>query len=326
MPSFFKKDIFLWICVIAIIVVAFPDFSLASGITNVNNPQGGGLGRTTFGQLICNVRNSGNTYPNFLSALAYVIGAFLILRGALALKKNSDAPSQTSPVVGITLLITGALLLALPSFAGVIIETVFGVASAGGGGSGCNPGATGGAVGLDTMMKNFVDNIHNPIFSLVAVLGYIIGATYIFIGLMRMSKIGTDPRASNPKDIIVYLVIGSVLMSIASVLTIILNSVFGFGTLSNMSNFSGISWSGIVGSGANTAAADNTIKAILAFVQIVGVIAFLRGWLIIKRAAEGGGQATIPQGVTHIIGGAMAINIDIMLKIFDKTFGTGLLK
>ena len=277
----------------------------------------------TFGQIICNAKDPGSFYTKLLSAIGYVIGVFLVLRGVLLLKKNSDTGGQTSSVVGIAHLLAGGALFALPSFTLVIQETLFSGLS--GSAGGCSPGGVAsGAQGLDVMMQNFVKNIHNPIFSLIAVLGYVIGATFIFTGLLRMAKAGTDPRAANPKDIIVLFVIGSVLLSISSALPIMLSTLFGSPGVSSMTSFQGIDWSGIVGSGANTAAADNTIKAILAFVQIVGGIAFLRGWLLVKKATEGG-QATIAQAATHIIGGAMAINIDVMLKIIDTTFGTGLI-
>jgi hypothetical protein len=55
------------------------------------------------------------------------------------------------------------------------------------------------------------------------------------------------------------------------------------------------------------------------------MIAFVRGWLIIKNAVEGAGQATVAQGFTHIVGGVLAINIYSFLEIMDQTFGTNFL-
>lgn len=280
----------------------------------------------TFGAIICNAgKNAGVSYPNFLAAIAYVVGAFLVFRGVLLLKKATDSGGQQSPAAGIMYLIGGALSLSLPAVTGVLQDTFFSVQA--GGGTTCAPGAAGGdgSKGLDIMAQNFVKNIYGPIFDLLALLGYIVGVTFIFTGILRMSKSGAGAQGSDPKSILVLLVMGSVLMSVSSMLPTIGATLFGgTGKVNSMSSFSGIDWSGIVGSGADTKAADATIQALLAFIQIVGGIAFLRGWLLIKKASEGG-QATIPQGATHIIGGAMAINIDVMLDVFDNTFGTNLI-
>jgi hypothetical protein len=55
------------------------------------------------------------------------------------------------------------------------------------------------------------------------------------------------------------------------------------------------------------------------------MIAFVRGWLILKRASEGSGQATMAQGFTHLFGGVLAMNIFGFLEIMDSTFGTNFL-
>ncbi|MFA6279430.1 MAG: hypothetical protein WC612_01375 [Bdellovibrionales bacterium] len=278
----------------------------------------------TLGALLCNAKTAGTSYPYILNATAYIAGAFAAVRAFLLFKKHAENPSQSQIVSGIAHAVGAGFLLSLPTFAGVIQRSVMGSVS-GSWESGCAGGAVGAASSLDVMMQNLVKNIHGPMFKLIAMISVIVGLTFIVRGLLAGVKTGTDPRASSPKTIIVNLVIGAVLISIGSVLPDILKTLFGTGDVSNMSSFSGIAWSKFVGSGVDTTAADNTVKAILAFIQIIGGIAFLRGWLIVKSAVEGGGQATIPQGVTHIVGGAMAVNIDVMLKIIDKTFGTGII-
>jgi hypothetical protein len=70
---------------------------------------------------------------------------------------------------------------------------------------------------------------------------------------------------------------------------------------------------------------SNAIEAALTFFQLIGMIAFVRGWMIMKSASEGTGNATMAQGITHIIGGVCALNIFQFLHVFDYTFGTNLL-
>jgi len=301
----------IWIFTLStLLVLLWPDFAEASTVAS------------TLGGLFCNVKLTANGYVRIIGAVSFVSGAFIIVRGVLLLKKHGENPNDSQVVKAIAHLFGGGLLLSLPTVVAIMQMTIFGGAPKSGTFT-CSgtPGAS-GAASLDVMMQNFVKDVHGPIFVLLSVLSMIIGITMIFKALLRGAKTGADPRASNPKDIVTHLVLGAVLVSIGTVLPDVLKTIFGVGTVSQMSSFPAIGWSKLVGA-ADTKAADNTIKAIMAFVQIIGGISFLRGWLIIKTAIEGGGQATVPQGATHIIGGAMAINIDKMLTILDKTFGTG---
>lgn len=301
-----------WVFLFSIVILLFPEIVWAQAAK-------------TLGDLFCNAKQAGSSYPALLNAIAYTAGAFLGVRSLLLFKRHAENPSQPQIVAGIAHFIGAGFLLSLPFFIGVVQNSLFAGGVVGGWANGCAAGAVVGASSLDVMMQNLVKNIHGPMFKLLSMISVIVGLTFIVKGLFAGVKTGTDPRASSPKIIIVNLVIGAILISIGSVLPDILKTLFGDASVSNMSSFSGIAWSSFVGSGVNTTAADNTVKAILAFIQIIGGISFLRGWLIVKAAVEGGGQATIPQGVTHIVGGAMAINIDAMLKIIDKTFGTGII-
>jgi len=282
-------------------------------------------GASTLGHVICNIKDNMRAYPYILNVIAYVMGAFMAVRSFFLFKKHSDNPAQSQVTAGVAHLVGAGFLLSLPSFAGVIQKTVFG--DVGGAGKfGCVPTSpsSGASQGLDQMMTGFVQNIYGPIFSLLSLVSIMIGLTFIVGALLRGAKTGTDPRAADPKSIIAHLVFGSILISIGSVLPSMLQSIFGTGEASKMSSITLIQWSKIAGSGANTEAADKATQAVLAFIQIIGGISFVRGWLIMKKAVEGGGQATIPQGLTHVIGGAMAINIDLMVRAIDKTFGTNI--
>ncbi len=280
--------------------------------------------QATLGQIICNIKDNLAAYPKILNFAAYTIGLFLVVRGVLLLKKHGENPSQPQIVPAVAQLTGGALLLSLRPLTRILQKTIFSSKDAAGG-FGCKPGdPVGSVVGLDQMMTNFVKNVYEPIFVLLSMIAIAVGLTFIVSGLLKGAKTGTNPQAADPKSIVVHLIFGAILISIGTVLPDVLKSIFGSGDVSKMSAVSLISWSKIVGSGVDTTKADAAVKAVLAFIQIIGGISFLRGWLILKKAIEGGGQATVPQGFTHIIGGAMAINIDVMIRAIDKTFGFGI--
>jgi len=103
-----------------------------------------------------------------------------------------------------------------------------------------------------------------------------------------------------------------------------LGSLFGTGTTITSPNT--LTWSGLEQlTGGATQQFKTAVAAALTFVQLIGVIAFVRGWLMMKKFVEGAGNISFAQALTHILGGCLAINIAAFLKILDTTFGTNLL-
>ncbi len=278
----------------------------------------------TLGSIVCNLRQNFAPMAPLINTIAFTIGGVLAFKGAMLLKKHAEGPKETPVVAGIAHVLVGGALGSLPVVAGTLQETIHSWDGAPNGGNGCTPGPiTGSVTSLDKMMENFVNNIAQPMYITLSTLCFVIGLFLIVKGLIRASKSGTDPREAAPHRIMVSMLIGAVLISISAVATNMINTLFESPVITDFSNL--INWSKITGeTNANTEAVDLTVKAILMFVQVIGFIAFIRGWLIIKNAVEGAGQATVPQGLTHIIGGTMAINIGTMIQLFDATFGTGI--
>jgi hypothetical protein len=53
----------------------------------------------------------------------------------------------------------------------------------------------------------------------------------------------------------------------------------------------------------------------------VGLISFLRGIYIIREVADGNQQASMMAGLTHIIGGALAVNLGPLINAVEQTLG-----
>ncbi|MGE0108504.1 MAG: hypothetical protein AB7S81_01885 [Bdellovibrionales bacterium] len=309
-----------WILFLCVCVTLWPYGALAAGDDLTATTA------TTLGDLICNIKANGlGGYVTVLSTAAYVIGAFLLLRSGILMRRYADNPSQGTAMTPIAHALAGGFITSLPGFSSVVVNSIFAGGGGSGGSSACDPGevtTVSAGIGIDVMMSNFVENIRQPIIILISVIAFVAGAMFLIQALLRGAKSGSDPRAADPKLIISNLVFGALLMALATTLPNTLKTLFGDDSISNISaTTSIIQWSSITGSGGDTAAADNAIAAVLRFVQIIGVISFFRGWLLLKKAVEGG-QATIPQGLTHIIAGAMCINIGKMIAIIDDTFGT----
>ena len=281
----------------------------------------------SLGDMICTAAtNTGPFFGPVLSAVAYMAGAAFMVQGIYHLRGHSESPQNYPLHKSLMLLAGSALLFTLPTIVSTIITSLYTTAAGGGGFAGsCAAGAVTGGPGLDAMMASFVGNIKAPIEDLVSGIAIACGLFMIVRGLVKASKYGFDPKTNSINSIVSCLVFGALLMTVGDNLNYMLTSVFGSSTITTATGGSVLSWAFVSALGAGSAQFANGIAAALGFVQIIGTIAFVRGWLVLKKAVDGNGQATLAQGITHIVGGVLAINIMTFLQIMDYTFGTGLL-
>lgn len=307
----FSAKVFIWLLVFAATI--WPDI--------VSAEEAG-----TLGKIICNGREQTSGLPLLMDAISFVAGAVLCLRGLLLFKKHADNPNDSQWTKALANLVAGGCLVSLPIVAGVMQNTILGTVTGASSWS-CSPGTVDGdgTKGLDVMMQKFVKDIHAPMMALISFISILVGLVYIVRALHNAAKTGTGARGSDAKSVITSLVIGAILISLPTSFSDVMQSLFGITTVSDMFNYDGIAWSKLTGSDDTAKNAKATVNAVLAFVQILGLIAFVRGWMVLKAALDGG-QATVPQGLTFIVAGAMAVNIDKMIKIFNATFGTDILK
>lgn len=66
---------------------------------------------------------------------------------------------------------------------------------------------------------------------------------------------------------------------------------------------------------------DQVWEVILKVMQIVGLIAFIRGWSYLTKVGEQGAQGMLTKGLTHIIGGVLAYHMGAVIHVVMTTFG-----
>ena len=69
---------------------------------------------------------------------------------------------------------------------------------------------------------------------------------------------------------------------------------------------------------------QQVMNPILGMVQIIGLIAFIRGFLILSKSVhkDGGNQpGQITKGIVHICGGVLGINVVQTINVVNATFG-----
>ena len=76
-----------------------------------------------------------------------------------------------------------------------------------------------------------------------------------------------------------------------------------------------------VGGMSSSAAFGGAMSGVLGFIQIIGYIAFGRGWLLINQyTSRPQGGDGLGRGITHLLGGVMAINVKVTVMMLVSTF------
>lgn len=273
----------------------------------------------SFGKALCRVFKNSGYVPGVIMAICSVGAVMLGGLGLLRLKQNAENPNQTKIHQAILPLIVAGALIVLPQAIGAFVDTVYGSAKSGG--QNCvAQEQTAGKMALDIMLIKFVDNIKQGWIHLVAAIAYIFGVINIGKGLFKASKYGQDPKAYSMHAIVTNFVFGALLVVLAQTMDAMLTSIYGVGQ-GGVTQFTGMNWSGAGANGVGTTNADNAIRAAITFLQLIGLLAFLRGWFLLKNSVEGIGQATLGQGFTHVIGGAVCFNMPLFLQAAELTFG-----
>lgn len=277
---------------------------------------------TSIGGIFCTVLVNIIGIPPFISLLTYITGIWFAARGGFDLiKRTTDKQIPLyRPILSVCV---GASIAGFTHFVGWIYSSIYSDAQTGGAGGGCT--ATDVAVnttpvGLDQVLVNFVTNIQGPIIFLLSALCTIFGAIMIFVNMIKLAKFNSDAKSSAFNPIVFGTIIGALLMSVGHTLGATLSSIFGTATLSTYStinyqpqgSFSMVQF-------------DHAMGAVFNFLSIIGAIAFVQGLFVLRQAIEGVGQATKGQAFTHIIGGALLVNMPGFIHAIENTTGFAIL-
>jgi hypothetical protein len=272
-----------------------------------------GLGSNpTVGDAICKAVMSSYALPAFLNACAYLFGIVLGLWGLMKLKDHVLSPHQVSIWEPTSRLMAAGLFFALPYVINVVRNTLgsglgFAVAS---GFSG-----TPSTSGLDGLMARLMLDLYGPAQFAVNFFGYVGGIIFVMIGISRLLKGANEgPRAPGGLGTIMTFIIGGALISLSPMIQAVTSSLFTTGNQTNaVLNYT----TGMTG--AEVAHVQAVISAVLQFMIILGMISFARGLFILRAVSEGSSQASLMAGITHILGGALAINLGPVMNAVQAT-------
>lgn len=175
---------------------------------------------------------------------------------------------------------------------------------------------SGTAQGIDDMMIRLISDIRDPMIILLRVFSFIAAIVFAIMGILRLIKHSENGgRGTLGAGTLMTLLMAGVFAGMGSMMDAVTLSMFGADgqeqTLALAYNFGGT-----VNDKANA-----TLKAVLVFVQILGMISFVRGFLMLRAITDGASQSSMTAAFTHIFGGAIAANIALLVQLVQTTLG-----
>ncbi len=172
-----------------------------------------------------------------------------------------------------------------------------------------------------------IDALTNLANSLIEVEYLITGAAYLMgIGFAMKAlftlKTHGEQRSSlsglgSMKEAIVYIFVAMMLLYFPSAFAALMNTTFGYSSVLAYSQNPYLT--GLLGS-------DSAVgSSITIIIQVIGLFAFVKGWLMIARGANQGGQSQgqTGKGLMHVFGGILAMNIVGTIEVITNTLYGG---
>ncbi len=280
---------------------------------------------TSLGGMACAVRRNLGSMPPLLSGFSYVMGLWFIMTFGFKIRDHVDNAQQNPLHAALWRLGVGGLLLSLPAAVHWVMKTLYPSVTGAGAQSCAGAAATaaGASLPLDQMLALLMRDLANPMITLINVISWVIGLYLVLKGLRRAANYGSDPRTNGMIPIVSTLGLGAILLALPTSLNATWQTLFGTGT----ATFTTLSYVPAAGFTAAAAASfNNIIKAAFSFIYVVGLLAFVRGWIVVRDKVEGTGQAGFSAGFTHILGGVMAMNLSGVITMLQSTMGITILQ
>lgn len=163
-----------------------------------------------------------------------------------------------------------------------------------------------------------------PVERLLTGTAYLIGLAFAFKAIYSLKVYGEarTMMSSNAslKEPITYLIVAAIFIYFPTGLAILLQTSFGD---SNILQYAPITSQNQT---LNTLFGPGSVvgRPLVLLIQVIGLIAFIRGWVLIARSAsQGQPPGGTGKGFVHVVGGILAINIVATLEVINNTlYGT----
>lgn len=159
-----------------------------------------------------------------------------------------------------------------------------------------------------------------PVQHLLTGGAYLIGLMFVFKAIYSLKVYGESKSmmssSNSLKEPVVYFLVGAMLVYLPSTFAAMMQSTFGYDNVLQYApiNSSNQALDALFGSGSALG------EPLCLFIQVVGLVAFIRGWVLIARSAsQGQPPGGTGKGLMHVFGGILAINIVGTITVINNT-------
>lgn len=277
------------------------------------------------GQKLSNVVNnvilSWGNFQNIASTVAWLAGAFLGCAAIFKFKDHVDNPAQTPLSQGVKRMLAGGMFLSLPFMINAVHGSLFGTNTYGVNKIRSTGFNTTGALTpgtLDKMVVDVMKDIGGPIENMLTAFAYLAGIALLIVGISRLTKrMEEGPKGPAGFGTIMTFISSGMLLNYASSIGAMTGSIFGNNQLMTRITID----SNVINNTTDALRVATVLGGLEVFVMLVGYVAFLRGWFVLKNFADGQQGATLAQGLTFLFGGAIAINLGELVNAVTTTVG-----
>lgn len=175
-------------------------------------------------------------------------------------------------------------------------------------------------INIDVMITN-LQAAFSSLMYMVSAISYIMGIGFMAKALMKLKSFGHSitqmSQHSEMAPVLVLMGVGAALLYLPSTIDVGLLTIYGSSSLGNSTEILDYT------SGIGLSEKWNLYSEVLVdYMKLIGLIAFIRGWAILSKVGQQGGQpGTVGKGLTHVIGGILLINIVDTVHVLATTFG-----
>jgi intracellular multiplication protein IcmC len=179
----------------------------------------------------------------------------------------------------------------------------------------------------DLFQVDVLTNLANslaPVQRMITGAAYVMGVAFLFKALYTLRVYGESRTMMSTnqsiKEPILYLMVGAVFIYLPTAFSTLMQTTFGYTSVLQFAAVSGRNDT-LSFLGGNNAMG----RALAMIIQVVGLIAFVRGWILLARSAsQGQPPGGTGKGLMHIFGGILAINVLGTIEVINNTlYSTG---
>lgn len=172
------------------------------------------------------------------------------------------------------------------------------------------------------ILTNIANNLV-PIEKLVTGSAYLMGLAFAYKAIACLKHHGERASAQQQaglKEPLVYFMVAAVFIYFPTGLSVLMKTSFGYSSVLAYSSLQ------TQNPTLNTlfGPSSEVGRSLSMIIQVIGLIAFIRGWVLISRSAtHGQSPGGTSKGIMHVIGGVLAMNIVGTLEVLNNTlYGT----